>query len=97
TRTFEAGLLLVGARANREYRLSTDRVLVTIGGSVADLDRLSGSAVTLTLDVSGLDVGTHDVNVGANLLTGLTLLGASPDPITVMIAIPAAPSPSPSP
>ena len=42
TRTFEAGLVLVGARPDRRYELSTDRVLVTIGGSVADLDRLVG-------------------------------------------------------
>ena len=35
TRTFEAGLVLVGARPDRQYRLSTDRVLVTIGGSLA--------------------------------------------------------------
>lgn len=96
TRTFQAGLLLVGARADREYSLSTDRVLVTIGGSVADLDRLSGSTIALTLDVSGLDVGSYDVNVGANLLTGLTLVGASPDPVTVTIA-PPEPSASPAP
>lgn len=85
TRTFEAGLLLVGARADRDYSLSTDRVLVTIGGSVADLDRLSGAELAVTLDVSGLDNGTHEVGVGANLVTGLTLVGASPDPVTVTI------------
>jgi len=96
TRTFEAGLLLVGARADRDYTLSTDRVLVTIGGSVADLDRLSGSTIALTLDVSGLDVGAFEVKVGANLLTGLTLVGASPDPVTVTIALPG-PSASPAP
>src|SRR5262249_53685923 len=38
TRTFEAGLVLVGARSDLVYGLSTDHVLVTIGGSVADLD-----------------------------------------------------------
>lgn len=88
TRTFEAGLLLVGARADREYALSTDRVLVTIGGSVAELDRLSGAALAVTLDVTGLDEGTHEVAVGANLLTGLTLIGASPDPVMVVITVP---------
>jgi YbbR domain-containing protein len=86
TRTFEAGLLIVGARADREYTLSTDRVLVTIGGSVADLDRLSGAELAVTLDVSGLGDGAHEVSVGANLVTGLTLIGASPDPVTVTIA-----------
>ncbi len=96
SRTFEAGLLLVGARADREYALSTDRVLVTIGGSIADLDRLSGAELVVTLDVTGLDTGTHEVLVGANLQTGLTLIGASPDPITVTISPPPA-SPSPPP
>jgi YbbR domain-containing protein len=96
TRTFEAGLLLVGARADRAYALSTDRVLVTIGGSVADLDRLSGAELTVTLDVSGLDTGTHEVSVGANLQTGLTLLSAGPNPITVTITVPPS-SASPAP
>jgi YbbR domain-containing protein len=95
TRTFQAGVVVVGARADRTYALSTDRVLVTIGGSVADLDRLSGATLTVTLDVTGLDTGQHEVRVTANLQTGLTLVGASPDPIIVTIADPAA-SPTPS-
>jgi YbbR domain-containing protein len=95
TRTFEAGLLLVGARADRDYTLSTDRVLVTIGGSVADLDRLSGAELAVTLDVSGLEDGPHEVGVGANLTTGLTLVGASPDPVTVTITASATASPAP--
>ncbi len=85
TRTFSAGLILAGARADRAYALSTDRILVTIGGSVADLDRLSGSSIVLTVEVAGLDLGDHEVTVTANLLTGLTLVGASPNPITVTV------------
>ncbi|MBI2762634.1 MAG: hypothetical protein HYX54_02595 [Chloroflexi bacterium] len=96
TRTFDAGLVLVGARADRTYALSTNRVLVTIGGSVADLDRLSGSTIVLSLDVAGLDVGVREVTASANLFTGLTLVGASPNPITVTIAAPSfGPTPSP--
>jgi YbbR domain-containing protein len=53
TRTFEAGLVLSGSRPDLTYRLSTDRILVTIGGSLADLDRLSGVALVLTADVTG--------------------------------------------
>lgn len=100
TRTFEAGLSLVGARPDLRYELSTDRVLVTIGGSVADLDRLSGVTLVLTVDVTGLDPGTSTVAVSANLATGLTLVGASPNPIEVTVTSPAvspAPSPGPSP
>jgi len=98
TRTFEAGLALVGARPNLVYALSTDHVLVTIGGSLADLDRLSGEALVLNVDVTGLDVGTSTVPVSANLATGLTLVGASPNPIEVTVSSPAAsPAPSPGP
>lgn len=96
TRTFEAGLVVTGARADKQYRLSTDRVLVTIGGPVADLDRLSGTTLSLTVDVTGLDDGTHSVAVSANLQTGLALVGASPNPIDVTVTTPPAP-PSPSP
>ncbi len=100
TRTFEAGLVLVGALPDRSYRLSTDRVLVTIGGSLADLDRLSGTNLALTVDVTGLDDGTHTAAVSANLQTGLTLVGATPNPIEVTVTSPppaASPSPGPSP
>lgn len=90
TRTFDAGLLLVGAQSDRRYALSTDRVVVAIGGSVADLDRLTASSFVLTVDVTGLGVGTHTVPVSANLTTGLTLIGASPNPIQVIVSIPSA-------
>lgn len=96
TRTFGAGLVLVGARSDLRYALSTDGVLVTIGGPVADLDRLSGTTLALTVDVTGLEPGTHTVPVSANLQTGLTLVGASPNPIEVTIFSPV-PSPGVSP
>ena len=95
TRTFEAGLILVGARADFAYALSTDRILVTIGGSIADLDRLSGVDLVLTADVTGLEPGRHSVAVSANLATGLTMLGASPNPIEVIVSSAGA-SPGPS-
>ncbi|MEO8272678.1 MAG: CdaR family protein [Chloroflexota bacterium] len=96
TRTFDAGLILIGARPDLVYALSTDHILVTIGGSVADLDRLSGVDLVLTADVTGLTAGTHPVVVSANLATGLTLVGASPNPIDVIVSS-AAPSPGASP
>ena len=92
-RTFDAGLSLVGASPDRLYTLSTTHVLVTIGGSATDLDRLASVSLVLTLDVSGLDVGDHKVVPAANLTTGLTLLSVSPSPVIVTIA---APAPSPT-
>lgn len=107
TRTFSAGLRLVGARRDLAYALATDRVLVTIGGSTADLDRLVGATLVLDLDVTGLKAGIHDVPVTANLATGTTVVSVNPAGVTVTIteavasappgsALPSLPSPSPS-
>ncbi|MBI3751886.1 MAG: hypothetical protein HY263_09565, partial [Chloroflexi bacterium] len=95
TRTFQAGLVLVGASADRVYALSTDAVLVTIGGSVADLDRLSGASLVLTLDVTGLGPGSHSIVPDANLTTGLSLISIAPSPVIVTITLPP-PSPAPT-
>jgi YbbR domain-containing protein len=93
TRTFEAGLELGGERSDLRYELSTDRILLTIGGSVADLDRLSATNIVLTVDVAGLEPGRHSVPVPANLTTGLSLLGSSPNLVDVVVSS-AATSPS---
>ena len=90
TRTFSAGLRLVGARPGLVYTLSTDRVLLTIGGSTADLDRLTGATILADLDVSALEAGTSgDVPVTVALPTGLTLVTSSPPNVTVEVAVPA--------
>lgn len=94
TRTFEAGLVLSGAASDRTYSLSTDRVLVTIGGSIAELDRLSGTTLVLVLDVADLAEGEHAVVPSANLTTGLTLVAVAPGEIVVTVV---GPGPSPSP
>jgi YbbR domain-containing protein len=96
TRTFEAGILLEGAQPDKRYQLSTDRVTVTIGGSVADLDRLSATSFTTRVDVGGLGDGTHAVPVEANLNAGLTLVGVSPNPIDVTVSTPPVPVASPA-
>jgi YbbR domain-containing protein len=104
TRTFSAGILLAGARDDRTYTLSTDRVTVVIGGPVADLDRLDPATFTATVDVAALPPGAATdvpVRVG-NLPAGLSVVSISPDSITVVVGVPASPSPpdagpSPSP
>jgi YbbR domain-containing protein len=97
TRTFSAGLQLLGASADLRYALSTDRVLVTIGGSTADLDRLSGAELVMDLDVAGLKVGVHEVPVTANLPAGTTLVAANPATVGVTVSAPPAASPGTSP
>ena len=102
TRDFTAGLVLSGARDDRTYGLSTDRVVVTIGGSVAALDGLQGSAFSATLDVASLAVGDHQVQVQVNLPSGLSVRSISPPSVTVSVALPSpspvsTPPPSPAP
>lgn len=98
TRTFSAGLRLIGARPGLTYTLSTDRVLLTIGGSTADLDRLSGATIAADLDVSELTAGgTADVPVTVALPTGLILVTSNPPSVTVEVGVPASGGPSPAP
>jgi YbbR domain-containing protein len=97
TRTFTAGLRLVGASNTLTYRLSVDHVLVTIGGSVADLDRLSGAALVMDIDVAGLKTGTHEVTPTANPPIGTTIVAVSPPTVAVTIGTTAVTTPSASP
>jgi YbbR domain-containing protein len=97
TRTFSAGLRLVGTRRDLSYDLTVDRVIVTIGGSTADLDRMTGSALLVDLDVTGLGPGTVDVPVSIDLPTGPTLVSANPATISVTITSTATPPPSTGP
>jgi YbbR domain-containing protein len=94
TRTFDAGLRLVGARSDLTYDIDVNHVLVTIGGSIADLDRLQGAQIVLDLAVGDLLPGTTTVPVTADLTTGLTLVSVSPATVSVTVTAPPSPSPS---
>jgi YbbR domain-containing protein len=98
TRSFSAGLHLVGAQPGLTYTPSTDRVLLTIGGSTADLDRLSGATIVADLDVSDLLAGsTTPVPVTVVLPAGLTLVTSNPPTVSVEVVAPASVGASPAP
>ena len=97
TRSFEVGVQLVGQSPDLVYDVALDRVLITVGGSTADLDRLAGGTLVADLDVTGLEAGSHDVPVTADLPAGVTLVGASPANVTVTIRAPGPASPTPTP
>ncbi len=94
TRSFEVGLDLVGEGPGTDYALSVDRVILILGGSAADLDRLSGATLVAQLDVAGLGPGTTDVPVTAELPPGVTLVAASPASVGVTVTLPPSPSPA---
>ncbi|HSL76780.1 MAG TPA: CdaR family protein [Candidatus Limnocylindrales bacterium] len=85
TRSFEVGVRAIGVRAEYEYQIGVDRLLLTVGGSPTDLDRIVGATLAADLDVSALGPGTTDVRVGATLPTGISLVAASPDEVAVTV------------
>lgn len=96
TRTFSAGAVLSGRQPGFDYRLPTGPILVTVGGPVADLDRLDPSSFTVTVDVAGLGPGTHAVVPSVNLQAGLRLLTFDPPSIAVEVTGAGSPAPSAS-
>lgn len=86
TRTFEAGLRLIGAKPDLAYSTTIDRVLITVGGGLPDLDRLTGSTIVVDVDVADLGPGTTDVPVTAQLPNGVTLVVADPAAVPVTVA-----------
>jgi YbbR domain-containing protein len=97
TRTFDAGIVLSGARTDLLYSLSVNHALATVGGPLAELQRLDGAAFVLTAPVGGLGPGTHDVTLEANLPIGLTMVGIEPPKITVTVSVPPSAAPSTGP
>jgi YbbR domain-containing protein len=97
TRSFDVGLRLINPDPDLSYKLGSDRVLVVLGGSTADLDRLVGSTLVADLDVTDLGVGTTSVKVTAAPREGVTLVSASPAEVTVTVTPRASPPPSVAP
>ena len=93
TRNFEVGVRTLGVKAEYEYEVAVDRVLITVGGSPADLDRIVGATLAADLDVSSLGPGTTNVTVQAALPAGVTLVAASPPQVAVTVTV--RPSPPP--
>ena len=94
TRNFEVGVRIIGAQPGFDYEVGVDRLLLTVGGNPADLDRIVGSTLAADLDVTSLGPGTTDVTVGATLPPDVTLVAASPPQVPVTVT--ARPSISPA-
>ena len=96
TRAFAAGVRLDGAQPTLDYEVSPDRVVLTLFGSVADLDRLGSVPLVVGLNVAALGPGTHDVPVVPSLPSGVSVAAQTPRTVTVIIRVPATPTPSPT-
>ena len=96
SRTFNAGIVVVGDRADRSYSLSISQALLVVGGSPVDLDRLTGATLHLNADVTGLDVGVHEVKLTIPLQGELTVVAVTPATVTVTVSPIAGSSAGPS-
>jgi YbbR domain-containing protein len=96
TRSLSAGIEIVGARDDRAYELSVDRIAVTLGGSLAALDAIDAAAFTVSIDVSDLGEGSHVVRVSVPLPPGVTLVATNPALVGVTVTIHPTPPPPPT-
>ena|SRR5436305_1590281 len=85
TRAFDAGIVLNGREPGVNYAIEPLSAIVTVGGPVADLDRIDAAGFVLPIDVAGLGPGTHVVEPSPTLQAGLRLLGLSPKSLTVTV------------
>ncbi len=88
SRTFQVGLQLQGARATRQYSLSAPTVLVTLSGSVPDLEALDPSTITAQVAVGRSSPGTHEVDVVVDPIDGLDLIAVAPATVRVTVTVP---------
>lgn len=94
TRSFEVGTRLIGVQPDLVYRVGVDRVLITVGGRTADLDRLIGATLAVDLDVTTLGPGTTEVTATAALPAGITLVAANPPRVQVIVTVRPTPPPA---
>ncbi len=97
TRDYSAGIVMTGAREDLMYELSTDRVVVTLGGTTAALNAVDGRVFIANVDVSDLAPGAHLVTVRLVPPVGLTVVAVAPAQVTVVVSQPVVATPSPPP
>ena len=98
TRTYGAGIRLDGRSDQLTYALSTEQVLLTLFGPVADLDQLSAGSLEVGVNVTGLGPGEHDVAVVPVIPSSVEVVTISPDHLTVTVTQgPASSSTAPAP
>ena len=88
SRTWQVGVQVQGARATRQYVLSTPTVLVTMSGSQPDLDAVDPSTIEAHVAVGRLAPGTHEVDVVVEPLDGLDLVSVAPETVRVDVSAP---------
>jgi YbbR domain-containing protein len=95
TRTFLVGLVCTGQPSGSACLPQLSQVGVTLRGTINALAALDPASLSVVLDASGLAPGSHVLKATLAAPRGTTLIGISPDTVTVTIVPPASPTPAP--
>ena len=85
SRSYTVGVQVAGAEPGLAYAPNASSVLLSVAGNPAALDAVSAETTLAQLDVTGLEPGTYDVPVTAELPSGVTLVAASPPTVSVTV------------
>jgi YbbR domain-containing protein len=97
TRTLSAGLRLDGRAPTLDYTLNVGSVLLTLFGSTADLDRLGSNPLEVSINVTGLKPGDHEIPVVPVIPSGVEVVTIAPETVIVTITeLAAVPSGTPA-
>jgi YbbR domain-containing protein len=94
TRSYQVGVVPIGARPGFEYGLGSTQVSVALGGPLSALERIDASGLTASLDVAELEAGRHMVPVTFNAPFGLEEVSTTPEEVLVVVTE-VLPEPSP--
>jgi YbbR domain-containing protein len=95
TRSYQVGLVLRNGDPSTTYAIEVDHVVVTLGGTIAALNKLDPTTLAATLSVGGLGPGAHALRPALAPPANLTLVSISPQEVTVIVT--PAPTPTPAP
>lgn len=65
-------IIPVGKQDDQEVELDTDVMSITLNGKAEDLKKISKDDISLTVDVSNLDEGKHDVELAVKVPAGVS-------------------------
>ena len=65
-------IIPVGKQDDQEVELETDVTSITLNGKADELKKISKDDISLTVDVSNLDEGQHDVELAVKVPAGVT-------------------------
>lgn len=80
-----SNLKMIGKNDNYDYTYQTSSVNMRFNGFATDLQKLTEKDIVATIDVSGLEPGTHQIPVVVEEMLGFTI--KSQDSMTVRITI----------